>query len=85
MAQQHPPANAGVRGRSLGQEDPLKKEMASHSKNSCLGNPMGRGTWQAIVHRVTKEPDTTGQLNGNNNRGRSVGACSNGLRVVSQF
>ena len=54
MAQQHPPANAGVRGRSLGQEDPLKKEMASHSKNSCLGNPMGRGTWQAIVHRVAK-------------------------------
>jgi len=21
---------------------------------SCLGNPMDRGAWQAIVHRVTK-------------------------------
>ena len=21
---------------------------------SCLGNPMDRGTWQAIVHRVTR-------------------------------
>ena len=56
--------------QSLSQEDPLKKEMATHSKNSCLGNPMGRGTWQAIVHRVMKESDMTGKLN--NNRGWSV-------------
>ena len=26
---------------------------------SRLGNPMGRGAWQAIVQRVTKELDTT--------------------------
>ena len=26
---------------------------------SCLGNPMDRGTWQAIVHRVAKESDMT--------------------------
>ena len=26
---------------------------------SCLGNPMNRGTWQAIVHRVEKESDNT--------------------------
>ena len=26
---------------------------------SCLGNPMGRGTWQATVHEVTKESHTT--------------------------
>ena len=25
----------------------------------CLGNPMDRGAWWAIVHRVTKESDTT--------------------------
>ena len=36
----------------LGQEDPLKKEMATHS--SCLGNPMDRGAWQATVHGVTR-------------------------------
>ena len=26
---------------------------------SCLGNPMDRGSWWAIVHGVTKELDTT--------------------------
>ena len=26
---------------------------------SCLGNPMDRGAWQAIVHGVTKESDMT--------------------------
>ena len=36
--------------RSLGREDPLEKEMATHS---CLGNPMHRGTWQA-TYRVTR-------------------------------
>ena len=35
--------------RSLGQEDPLGKEMATPSY-SCLGNPMDRGTWRATVH-----------------------------------
>ena len=27
-------------------------------QNSCLGNPMDRGVWQAIVHGVAKESDT---------------------------
>ena len=31
---------------------------------SCLGNPMDRVTWLAIVHRVTKELDPLN--NGNN-------------------
>ena len=26
---------------------------------SCLGNPMDRGAWQAIVHGVTEELDMT--------------------------
>ena len=26
---------------------------------SCLGNPMDRGAWQATVHGVIKESDTT--------------------------
>ena len=25
----------------------------------CLGNPIVRGAWQATVHRVAKESDTT--------------------------
>ena len=37
--------------QSLGQEDPLEKEMAT---NSCLENSMDRGARQAIFHGVTK-------------------------------
>ena len=29
---------------------------------SCLGNAMDRGAWQATVHEVAKESDTTEQL-----------------------
>ena len=32
---------------------------------SCLGIPMGRGAWQATVHVVTEESDTTERLNQN--------------------
>ena len=39
--------------RSLGQEDPLEKEMATHS-SSCLENPMDGGAWWATGHGVTK-------------------------------
>jgi len=26
---------------------------------SCLGNPMDRGAWQATIHGITEESDTT--------------------------
>ena len=35
------------------------------SQYSCLGNPMDRGAWWAIVHGVAKELDTTKQLSMN--------------------
>ena len=38
--------------RSLGQEDSLEQEMATHS--SILENSMERGAWWAIVHRAAK-------------------------------
>ena len=38
----------------LGQEDPLEKEMATHSSILALKNPMDRGAWQTTVHGVTK-------------------------------
>ena len=41
-----------MRIRSLGWEDPLEEEMATHSSYSCLENPMDKGAWQAVVHRV---------------------------------
>ena len=40
--------------QSLGQEDPLQKEMATHFQYSCLGDPMDRGAWRATVHGVTE-------------------------------
>ena len=48
------PANAGDAslipslGRSLGERD------GNPIQNSCLGNPIDRGAWQATVHGVTK-------------------------------
>ena len=42
-----PPTNARDLVQSLGQEDPLKKGMATHSEYSCLENSMDRGAWQA--------------------------------------
>ena len=33
---------------------------------SCLGNCMDRGAWWATVHGVSKEMDTTEQLNNDN-------------------
>ena len=35
------------------------KENGNPPQYSCLGNSMDRGAWWAIVHRVTKESDTT--------------------------
>ena len=40
--------------QSLGQEDPLEEGMATHSSILAWTIPIGRGAWQATVHRVTK-------------------------------
>ena len=44
--------------RSLGQEDPLEKSMATHSRILAWRIPMDRGAWQAPWGH--KELDTTG-------------------------
>ena len=55
----NPPANAGdtdsipESGRSPGEGN------GNPFQHSCLGNPVDRGAWQATVHGVTKELDTT--------------------------
>ena len=38
-------SNAGDLGSSLGREDLLEKEMATHFQYSCLENTMDGGTW----------------------------------------
>ena len=47
------PAIQDTRVQSLGQEDSLEKEMATHS-SILLGNPMDRGAWRATVHGITR-------------------------------
>ena len=37
-------------------------------QHSCLGNPIDRGAWRAIVHGVAKELEMIEQLN--NNKGK---------------
>ena len=46
-------------GRSIGEGN------GNPFRYSCLENSMNRRAWQATVHGVTKEPDTTYQLNNN--------------------
>ena len=54
------PANAGDARdtcscvRSLGWEDPLEKEMATHCSILAWGIPWTEEIWQAIVHGVAK-------------------------------
>ena len=43
-----------TRVRPLGWEDPLEKEMATHSSILAWKNPMVRGAWQATVNGVTQ-------------------------------
>jgi len=55
----HPPANAGGAGYIPGSGRAPGGENDNPSQYSCLGNPMDRGAWQATVHEVHKELDTT--------------------------
>ena len=62
MVKNHP-AMQETQVQSLGGEDPLKKEMATHSSIIAWGNPMDRGVCQATVPGAVKESDTTERLN----------------------
>ena len=50
----NPPAILETWVPSLGGEDALEKEMATHLQYSYLGNPMDRGAWWATGHQVAK-------------------------------
>ena len=43
-----------TRVQSLCREDPLEKEMKTHSSILTWKNPMDRGAWLATVHGVKK-------------------------------
>ena len=40
--------------RSLGQEDPLEEDMATHFCDLAWRIPMDRGAWRATAHEVAK-------------------------------
>ena len=48
--------------QSLGQEDSLEKETATHSSTSCLENSTDRGAWAGYSPWDHKDLDTTEQL-----------------------
>ena len=50
----NPPANAGDTGLILRSGRSPREGNDNPLQYSCLGNPMDRGTWQAIVHGVEK-------------------------------
>ena len=60
---QTPPANEGYVGSTPGLGKSPVKGNSDPLQYSCLGNSMERGAWQATIHGVTKESDTTEQLN----------------------
>ena len=47
-------AKAGDMSLIPGQEDPLEKEMVTHSSILAWKNPMDRGAWRATVHGATE-------------------------------
>ena len=53
------PANAGGVGLIPGWGRSPGEGNGSSLQNSCLGNPMDRGAWWAIVHRGNKQSDMT--------------------------
>ena len=55
----NPPTNAGDMGLIPGSRRSPGEGNGNSFQYSCLGNPMDRGAWQATVHRVAKESDTT--------------------------
>ena len=48
------PANAGDTGLIPGLGRSLEEGNGNPVQYSCLGSPMDRGVWRAIVHGVTK-------------------------------
>ena len=55
----NPPASAGDMGLASGSGRPPGEGNGNPLQYSCLGNPMDRGAWCAIVHGVAKESDVT--------------------------
>jgi len=54
----NPPANSGDKGLLLESGRSPGEGNVNPLQYSCLGNPMDRGAWWAMVHGVSRESDT---------------------------
>ena len=61
----NPPANEGNLGSIPGLRRSPGERNGNPLQQSCLENPMDRGTWRGTCHGVTKESDMTERLNNN--------------------
>ena len=50
----NPPVTQEIWAQSLGWEDPLEENMATHPSVLAWRIPMDRGAWKAAVHSVAK-------------------------------
>ena len=64
----NPPADAGDAGSIPGLGRSPGERNGNPPQYCPLGNPMDRGAWQATVHEVEEELDTTQRLNNNKMR-----------------
>ena len=58
-AVKHPPASEGDVSSIPGSGRSLSEGNGNPSQYSCLGNSIDRGAWQATIHGVTTESDST--------------------------
>ena len=70
------PANAGDMDLIPGWRRSLEQGNGNPLQDSCLGNPMDRGAWQATVHGVVKSLYMSQQLNNNGNNNISFYICT---------
>ena len=71
----NPSANAGDAGSIPGWRRSPGEGNSNPLQYSCLGNPMDRGVWRAVVHGVAKELDTTYWLNNINQQNSNINTC----------
>ena len=72
--------------QSLGQEEPLEKEMAAHSSILAWEIPWIEEPGRLhAVHGVTKQLDMTEQLYNNNNRENSLGGGIHSVRPLVAY
>ena len=70
-----------MRVGSLGWENPLEEEMATHSSILAWRIPMDRETWRATVHRVTQSQTRLSTAEQSLNKQKSLMAFSSFFKL----